>query len=128
MPTLAQSPIDNNLSMNKSCLFVALRSPNHGTSCCALGTIGKLTMSRGVSNWFHNVLTYGREVIEYWTNFPFTIYLNQNEIYSGIWTCSWYSWKALDEEEELIKVIWSFWDLRCKRYWILSKFRHWILN
>jgi hypothetical protein len=27
-------------------------------------------MSRGAPSWFHNVPTYGAEVIEYWTIFP----------------------------------------------------------
>jgi hypothetical protein len=36
--------------------------PNHGTSCCAFGTIGKLSMNKcAISFW-----TYGAKVIEYW--------------------------------------------------------------
>ncbi len=35
--------------------------PNHGTSCCAFGTIGKLSMNKcAISFW-----TYGAKVIEY---------------------------------------------------------------
>jgi len=32
---------------------------------CALGIIGKPLMSRGAPSWFHNILTYGGEFIEY---------------------------------------------------------------
>jgi len=37
---------------------------NNGASCCTLGTVEKSSMSRGASSWFHNVLTYGGEVID----------------------------------------------------------------
>jgi hypothetical protein len=45
--------------MKEGCLFVLF--------CCALGTIGKPLTSRGAPSWFHNVLTCGEKIIEYWT-------------------------------------------------------------
>jgi hypothetical protein len=33
-------------------------------SCHALGVLGKISMKKGVSSWFHNVSTYNEEVIE----------------------------------------------------------------
>jgi hypothetical protein len=55
-------------SMKEGCLFVLfvmLRDlPNHGASCHTLGIIGKCSMSRSAYYWFHNVSTYGGEVIE----------------------------------------------------------------
>jgi hypothetical protein len=55
--------------MKEGCLFVLfvmLRDlPNHGASCHTLGIIGKkCSMSRSAYYWFHNVSTYGGEVIE----------------------------------------------------------------
>jgi len=38
--------------------------PNDGASCHALGVVGKCSMNKGVSSWFHNVLTYNEEIIE----------------------------------------------------------------
>jgi hypothetical protein len=29
--------------------------PNHNASCCTLGTIGKLSTSKGAPSWFHSV-------------------------------------------------------------------------
>jgi hypothetical protein len=37
---------------------------NDGASCHVFGVVGKFSMNKGVSNWFHNVLTYSEEVIE----------------------------------------------------------------
>jgi hypothetical protein len=54
------------------CLFACLPHwdlSNYGASCHTLGTIGKPSMSRGALSWFHNGLTYGGEVIEYWIIF-----------------------------------------------------------
>jgi len=33
-------------------------------SCHALGIVGKFSMNKGVSSWFHNVSTYSEEAIE----------------------------------------------------------------
>jgi len=43
--------------------------PNHGASCRTLGTIGKPSMDKGATSWFHNFLTYIVKVIEYWIIF-----------------------------------------------------------
>ncbi len=54
------------------CLFACLPHwdlPNYGASCNTLGAIGKSSMSRGALSWFHNGLTYGGQVIEYWIIF-----------------------------------------------------------
>jgi hypothetical protein len=40
--------------------------PKLGTSS---PTRGRLPMIAGIPSWFHNVLTYNGEVIEYWTIF-----------------------------------------------------------
>jgi hypothetical protein len=45
--------------------IVSFVFPNHGGSCCNLGTTKKSSMSRGASSWFYNVSTYDGEVIEY---------------------------------------------------------------
>jgi len=45
--------------------IVSFVLPNHGPSCCNLGTITKSSMIRGASTWFYNVSTYDGEVIEY---------------------------------------------------------------
>ncbi len=42
-------------------------------SCHALGIIGKPLMSDSTLTWFHNVSTYGGEVIEYWIIFLLNI-------------------------------------------------------
>ncbi len=41
-------------------------------------SVGKSSMGRGALNWFHDVLTYGGEVIEYSTIFSLKIHLNPN--------------------------------------------------
>ncbi len=46
-------------------------------------------------SWFRNVSTYSGKVIEYSVKF----YLNQNQNYKGIWTQSWYCWKAISEQD-----------------------------
>jgi hypothetical protein len=38
--------------------------PNDGAYCHALGVVGKFSMNKGVSSWFHNVSTYSEKVIE----------------------------------------------------------------
>jgi hypothetical protein len=35
-------------------------------------------VSGGAPSWFHNILTYNGEVIEYWTIFSIKIHFNQN--------------------------------------------------
>jgi hypothetical protein len=51
-------------------------------SCHAFGVVGKFSMNKGVSSWFHNVSTYNEEVTE---NKKFMkIHLNE-KIYNGIW-------------------------------------------
>jgi len=49
------------------CLFLLSHwdLPNHNTSCCILGIVGKPSMRWGAPNWFHNVSTNVGEVIEY---------------------------------------------------------------
>jgi hypothetical protein len=37
---------------------------NHGVSCHAFGVVGKFSMNKGVSSWFHNVSIYSEKVIE----------------------------------------------------------------
>jgi len=46
--------------------------------CHALGGVGKPSMSKGASSWFHNVSNYNGEVIEYVEQFfSLKIHLNQ---------------------------------------------------
>jgi hypothetical protein len=52
---------------------------NHSFSWYALNIVGKPLRSRGASSQFHNDLTYGEEVSEYWTIFSLKIHLNQNK-------------------------------------------------
>jgi len=59
-----------NLSMKEVVCLSHGDLSNHSASCHTLGTVGKPSMSRGAPSWFHNVPTYGGEVIEYWTIFP----------------------------------------------------------
>jgi hypothetical protein len=47
-------------------------------SCHALGVIGKLSMNKGVSSWFHNVSINNEEVIE--NKFLLKIHLNKKII------------------------------------------------
>jgi hypothetical protein len=39
--------------------------PNHKVSNCMLGAIGNLSMNRGATHWFHNIWSYGGEIIKY---------------------------------------------------------------
>jgi hypothetical protein len=61
--------------------------PNHGASHHALGVVGKFSMNKGVSSWFHNVSTCSEEVIEKKNSLK--IHLNKKN-YNGIWANSWY--------------------------------------
>ncbi len=55
-----------NLFMEFVCFHLSCWDlPNHDTSFCVLGIVGKPSMRWGTSNWFHNVSTYVGEVIEY---------------------------------------------------------------
>ncbi len=45
----------------------------------ALNIIGKPLINKPALSWFHNVLTFGVKVIEYWTNFSLKNHLNQNK-------------------------------------------------
>ncbi len=46
--------------------------------CHALGGVGKPSMTKGASSWFHNVSNYNGEVIEYVEQFfSLKIHLNQ---------------------------------------------------
>jgi len=56
-------------------------------SCHALCVVGKFSMNKNVSSWFHNVSTYSEKVIEN-KNFM-KIHLNET-IYNEIWAHSWY--------------------------------------
>ncbi len=95
--------------------------PNHNSSCCILGTIGKSSMSRGAWNWFHNVLTYS----EYWTIFSLKIYLNQSENYKQIWRCSWHCWESPHwvgfNEGDLKKFRLKIWKILNFKYFLLLK-------
>jgi hypothetical protein len=54
-----------NLTMNEaslSCLSHCVT--NHNAPCLALGTVGKSSMSRDALSGFHDVSTYGGELIE----------------------------------------------------------------
>jgi hypothetical protein len=67
------------LQRKRACLFCLSCSdlPKHGASFHNLGTIGKpLISSRGALSWFHNVLTYSGEDIEYWTIFSLKFQFN----------------------------------------------------
>jgi hypothetical protein len=48
--------------LKEGCLFVV---SNHGTSCHALDTIEKPSMSRVALSWFQNVLTCNGKVFEF---------------------------------------------------------------
>jgi len=50
--------------LNLSFFFVTLRSPKPCRILPAFGNIGKLSLSRDASNWFHNVLTYNEKIIK----------------------------------------------------------------
>jgi hypothetical protein len=60
------------------CLFCfsCWNIPNHGAFCHALGNVGKPSTHRGAWSWFHNVLIYYANVIEYWIKFSLKIHLN----------------------------------------------------
>jgi len=70
-------------------------------SCHAFGVIGKFSMNKSVSSWFHNVSTFSEEFIE--KKFFMKIHLNQTN-YNGIWAHFWYSYKTFDSWD-LMKVI-----------------------
>jgi hypothetical protein len=53
---------------------ITLRSPQTTRD----STVRKPLVSRGAPSWFHNILTYNGEVIEYWTIFLLKIHSNQN--------------------------------------------------
>jgi hypothetical protein len=70
-------------------LFIRWNLPNHGASCHAFGTFEKPSMKRmGASSGFHNVSTYGGEVIEYWTIFSLKIHVNQKKKLIGEFGCT----------------------------------------
>jgi len=46
-------------------LFHIEISQTRGASCCALGSVGKLLMSRGVLTWFETVSSYILEAIDH---------------------------------------------------------------
>ncbi len=49
------------------CLFDRMRSANaQSASCHTPSMVGELLMSKGASNWFHDVSTYDGELTEYW--------------------------------------------------------------
>jgi len=76
----------HHLSMKKIVCLFCLSCWNlwhHSTICPILDTIGKSSMNRGVLNWFHNVVTNGGEIIEYWTKISLKIHLNQNSKLQG---------------------------------------------
>jgi hypothetical protein len=49
--------------------------PSDGASCHALGVVGKFSLNKGVSSWFHNVSIFNDEVIE--TIFSLKTHLNK---------------------------------------------------
>jgi hypothetical protein len=54
--------------MKEGCLFVLFIyhvKPYHNAFCHTLDIIGKPSMNKGATTWFHNVLTYGGKFIEY---------------------------------------------------------------
>jgi len=55
-------------------------------SCHVLGVVGKFSMNKDVSSWFHNVSTYNEKVIE--NNF-FIENSFKLKNYNGIWAHSW---------------------------------------
>jgi hypothetical protein len=61
--------------------------PKLGVFCHALGVIGKFSMNKGVSSWFHNVSTYSEEGIK--NKIFMKIHLNEKN-YNAIWAHSWY--------------------------------------
>ncbi len=88
------------------------------TSCFTLGIVGKHLMRKGAPIWFHNVSTYGGEVIEYWTIFSLKIHLNQ-QIIGGVFLVLLENSPQLGFNEGEFR---KFSYLRCKRYWILNSF------
>jgi hypothetical protein len=94
--------------------------PNHSTSCRALDSFGKLSMSRGASTW----LVW--DCLELWCGSYQLLnhFLNENHIKLKLKTsgCSWCYCKALDKSD-LIEFISRFSELRCEREcdfeWIL---------
>jgi hypothetical protein len=102
--------------------FVCRDKTSETISCCTLDTIGKPLMSR--VHWVGCIMfsTYAGEVIEYWINvFIENSLKSKLNIIGEFWAHSWYRWKALSEQD-LMKVVWKFLDLRWKRDWILSSF------
>jgi hypothetical protein len=55
--------------MKQGSLFCFVRHveilQNHSASCHAIGSFGKLSMSRGAPTWFEAVWSYGVEAIDY---------------------------------------------------------------
>jgi hypothetical protein len=76
-----------------------------------LWIVGKPWMSKGAMRWFHNVpMVKKLWNIKQFFHWKF-IYI-QKERGERIWACSWYAGKGLNEED-IMKVIWKFLDLRC---------------
>jgi hypothetical protein len=66
-------------ALGTSCHALGTIGKPFGTSCCALGTIEKPTKSKHAGSWFHNVSTYNEKVIEYFTKTKLVkIHFNQN--------------------------------------------------
>jgi hypothetical protein len=107
------------------CLFVALRSskPQHMLLRCCVAPFLVILLEKalwwvgGALSWFHNVSTYGGEVIEYWTIFfSLKSQLNQKKI--CITEFFEHALGIVREplmSKDLIKVICKFSDLRCGR-------------
>jgi len=54
--------------------------------CHAFGVVGKFSMNKGVSSWFHNVSTYNEG-----SENKIFMKIHLNEInHNGIWAHSWY--------------------------------------
>jgi len=65
----------SNIYLGKKGWFVShWNLPNDGVSCHVLGVVGKFSMNKGVSSWFHNVSTYSEKLLK--TKFSLKIHIN----------------------------------------------------
>jgi hypothetical protein len=68
-----------NLPMKEDSFSFIWDLSNHSFSWYGVNIVGKPLMSKAGSSQFHNDLTYGGEVIEYWTIFSLKTHSNQNK-------------------------------------------------
>jgi hypothetical protein len=83
--------------------FVVMRSTKPGCFRTCSWCLSKVSTRRGAWAWFHDVWTWGPNVLEYSMISSLKIMVAEN--FRGIEICLWCCWKYLDEHD-LMEFIW----------------------